>query len=71
VDIFSAPLPDNSGKPTNMPNGYWHRKVKRPDYETLCKEIGLFGYVGTGKRYGVSDNAVRKWKKNYELQFEN
>ena len=29
-------------------------------------EIETMGYVGVGKKYGVSDNAVRKWKKNYE-----
>jgi uncharacterized protein YjcR len=29
------------------------------------------GFVGTGKKYGVSDNAVRKWKKHYESQFKN
>lgn len=41
-------------------------KVVKPDYETLCLEIKELGYVGTGKKYGVSDNAVRKWKKKYE-----
>jgi transposase-like protein len=24
------------------------------------------GYCGTGRKYGVSDNAIRKWKKIYE-----
>lgn len=71
VDIFSTPLPENNGRPTNMPKEYWLRKADRPDYEILCREINLLGYVGTGKKYGVSDNAVRKWKKQYELQFEN
>lgn len=71
VDIFASPPPENNGRPTNMPKEYWLRKVKRPGYETLCKELRQFGYVGTGKKYGVSDNAVRKWKKQYELQFEN
>ena len=39
------------------------RKVERPDIETLIKEIAEFGYRGTGKKYGVSDNAIRKWIK--------
>jgi hypothetical protein len=71
VDIISTPLPKNDGRPTNMHPGYWLRKVKRPDYETLCKDIKRLGYVGAGKQYGVSDNAIRKWKKSYESQFGN
>jgi hypothetical protein len=42
------------------------RKVKRPEYEILKQEINDFGYTGTGKKYGVSDNAIRKWVKIYE-----
>lgn len=42
------------------------RKVKRPSYEILVKEIGELGYTGTGRKYGVSDNSIRKWKKFYE-----
>ena len=37
------------------------RKVDRPEYEKLLKEIGELGYCGVGRKYGVSDNAVRKW----------
>ena len=42
------------------------RKVERPDYFRLLEEIKKFGYRGTGVKYGVSDNAIRKWKKYYE-----
>lgn len=42
------------------------RKVYRPEYERLLIEIKDLGYLGVGKKYGVSDNAVRKWKKQYE-----
>jgi len=42
------------------------RKVVRPDRLTLEKDVELLGYVGTGKKYGVSDNAVRKWMKTYQ-----
>jgi len=41
------------------------RKVKRPDYNQLQNEINELGYTGTGKKYGVSDNAIRKWIKFY------
>jgi len=39
------------------------RKVERPDKETLLKDIEELGYKGTGRKYGVSDNAIRKWLK--------
>jgi very-short-patch-repair endonuclease/transposase-like protein len=42
------------------------RKVSRPPYELLIKDVIELGYVGTGKKYGVTDNAIRKWKKYYE-----
>jgi len=46
--------------------GIEQRKTERPIYEILLKEIEEFGYTGTGRKYGVSDNAIRKWKKFYE-----
>lgn len=42
------------------------RLVKRPPYEQLINEIDESGYAGTGRKYGVSDNAIRKWVKFYE-----
>ncbi len=30
------------------------------------REIDALGYAGVGRRYGVSDNAVRKWRRAYE-----
>ena len=42
------------------------RKIQRPDYNTLKNEIETLGYVKTGKKYGVSDNAIRKWLRFYE-----
>jgi len=44
------------------------RKVIRPSVEELLKEIEEYGYVATGKKYGVSDNAVRKWIKNKNIE---
>ena len=40
--------------------------VKRPEYDILINEIEKLGYCETGRKYGVSDNCIRKWKKNYE-----
>jgi hypothetical protein len=41
------------------------RKAVRPPKEQLLKEIEELGYCGTGRKYGVSDNAIRKWLKKY------
>jgi len=37
------------------------RRVERPPVERLLAEIDAEGYVAVGRRYGVSDNAIRKW----------
>lgn len=42
------------------------RTVERPPYEDLKKEVWSNGYSATGRKYGVSDNAIRKWIKYYE-----
>lgn len=42
------------------------RKVQRPPYETLLLEVKELGFVGTGKKYNVSDNSIRKWIKMYQ-----
>jgi len=39
------------------------RKADRPSLEILFREVDELGYTGTGKKYGVSDSAVRKWIK--------
>lgn len=42
------------------------RKIDRPPYKQLLDDIAKVGYSGAGRKYGVSDNAVRKWIKVYE-----
>jgi very-short-patch-repair endonuclease len=44
-------------------SGLKKRKVERPPLQIILKNILKLGYVGTGKKYGVSDNAIRKWVK--------
>ncbi len=46
------------------------RKVERPNYSTLIDNVKEFGYTKTGKKYGVSDNCIRKWIKIYEKNLE-
>lgn len=48
---------------------YKTRKVNRPIKETLEKEIKTNTMVSLGKKYGVSDNAVRKWCQSYGIDF--
>lgn len=42
------------------------RKVERPSLEQILKDIKETNYVLTGKKYGVSDNTIRKWIRQYE-----
>jgi hypothetical protein len=42
------------------------RKVERPSYEQLLQEVEELNYSGTGRKYGVTDNSIRKWIKKYE-----
>ena len=41
------------------------RKVKeRPSLEQLLDDVGRMNIVDIGKKYGVSDNCIRKWIRN-------
>lgn len=42
------------------------RKVERPPYGPLIRELSQLSTVKVGAKYGVSDNAVRKWLRWYE-----
>ena len=44
------------------------RRVDRPPYTHLLREVAAIGYLATGRRYGVSDNAIRKWIRQYEKE---
>lgn len=46
------------------------RKTDRPPYEQLMEEIEATSYLAVGRKYGVSDNAVRKWVRFYRRQME-
>lgn len=47
---------------------YKQRKVKnRPDKEELLQLITTFSFVEVGKKYGVTDNTIRKWCKIYQI----
>jgi hypothetical protein len=42
------------------------RNVDRPSYDVLLNEVDKHGYSATGRKYGVSDNSIRKWIKYYK-----
>jgi len=44
------------------------RRVERPPYAQLVAEVSAEGWSATGRRYGVSDNAVKKWARQYEAE---
>jgi hypothetical protein len=46
------------------------RKAKRPLRDQLLAEIEATSYLAVGRKYGVSDNAVRTWVRFYEWEAE-
>ena len=46
------------------------RKVKRPSYDELMANVASMSFLAVGRKYGVSDNAIRKWIRWYEYERE-
>lgn len=46
------------------------RKVPRPTYEQLKEDLSRMSWLAVGRKYGVTDNAVRKWMRWYERDAE-
>jgi predicted nucleic acid-binding Zn ribbon protein len=44
-----------------------HRKTTRPNKNELIDLLKKYTWVKIGKDYGVSDNAVRRWAKDYNI----
>ena len=40
----------------------------RPAYQQLIVEVAEMGWSAVGRKYGVSDNAIRKWVRAYERE---
>jgi hypothetical protein len=57
-----------SPKPTRGVPAPERRRVQRPPFDQLLREIETSGYRAVGRRYGVSDNTVRKWVRQYERE---
>jgi hypothetical protein len=52
--FHEAPRPPRGPQPAR-------RRVERPPLAQLLAEVKADGFAATGRRYGVSDNAIRKW----------
>jgi len=52
-------------------NSISQRKVVRPTKDELEKEISIMPMTLIGKKYGVSDNTVKKWCKSYGIVLGN
>lgn len=46
-----------------------NRRVERPSKEELEKLIHTYPFTQIGKMYGLSDNAIRRWCKTYNLPY--
>lgn len=44
------------------------RKVSRPSWRQLQRDLATMTYADIGRKYGVSDNSIRKWEKMYKYQ---
>lgn len=58
-------LYDNKGKRCVKCSRIHRRNVIRPDKTDLLKDLKVLSFVQVGNKYGVSDNAIRKWLKVY------
>jgi hypothetical protein len=56
------------GQRAGKSSGLNRRISERPPREELLRLIDEFGYVGVGRLFGVSDNAIRKWVRFYERE---
>lgn len=53
----------NNLKYRNLPKIHTRKVENRPSVEQLLKEIKETNYSAVGRKYGVSDNTIRKWIK--------
>ena len=44
------------------------RVVERPPFAQLLEELKATNYSAVGRKYGVSDNAIRKWVRQYRRE---
>jgi len=67
---FDESVELNEGDLDCINRSHKYRRIERPPHEQLINEINELGFVGTGKKYGVSDNAIRNWIK-FHIRYPN
>jgi len=66
--VNKSVLKKGSGKYCSSPcSNIGQRRVIRPSKEDLKNSIKNLSWLAMGRKYGVSDNAVRKWARRYGL----
>jgi len=65
--VSAKVLKKQAEKKTGKENGKINmkdRRVKiRPPLEEILELVSTIGYCATGRKFGVSDNSIRKWIK--------
>ena len=73
--IYYCPICENQVSKSNVKckkcaakeSGLNHRKVERPDKNTLLQQLSVSNMTQVGKLYGVSNKAISKWLISYDL----
>lgn len=65
LDVPQGEGSDQGGQ-VSMPKSFWSRKVERPPFDVLMRDVEELGYRGSGRKYGVSDTTIRRWLAFYE-----
>jgi 5-methylcytosine-specific restriction endonuclease McrA len=65
-EINSRNIQCNTCRAQSMFESGQFRKVERPSLEQLQEDLRESSMVQVGKKYGVSDNTIRKWLKQYD-----
>lgn len=61
--IISKKAVKIDGRKLNLKRPRLRKVLNRPDYNQLKTDILILGYRGSGRKYNVSDNCIRKWLK--------
>ncbi|MDP1846196.1 MAG: HNH endonuclease [Solirubrobacteraceae bacterium] len=64
----TAPAPAGCGTSARASPTRACRRAERPPHDQLLREIAATSDSAVGRRYGVSDNAIRKWVRQYERE---
>lgn len=62
----SSPLAGSKYSLCRKCSTFQQRRSERPPLEQLMKEVEELGFCGVGRKYGVSDNAIRGWLNVYK-----